>query len=72
MDWLAKAREAIALVSEGRKALTAVVDAVKDGRAGLSTTDQEELTRLLAKETAESRVAHDSLEEAIKAAEARG
>jgi hypothetical protein len=68
MDWLAKAREALALVKEGRAALGKVVDAVKDGSAALSTTDQAELNRLLAEETAESRAAHDSLEEAIRTA----
>lgn len=72
MDWLAKAREGLALIQQGRQAVTAVADAVKDGSAALSTTDQAELNRLLAEETRESRAAHDSLEEAIRAAEARG
>lgn len=72
MDWLGKARAAIAAIREGRTALAHVVDAVKDGTAAINTTDQAELNRLLAEETAESRAAHDSLEEAIKAAEARG
>lgn len=72
MDWLEKARAALAVIRSGRTALASVVDAVKDGSAAINTTDQAELNRLLAEETAESRAAHDSLEEAIAAAEARG
>lgn len=71
-DLLAKAREALALVRQGREALSRVTDAVKDGSAALSATDKAELDRLLAEETRESRAAHDSLEAAIAAAEGRG
>lgn len=71
MDWLKMARDGIALLQQGRETVTRVADAVKDGSAALSTEDQAELDRLLAQETAESKAAHDSLEEAIRAAEAR-
>lgn len=67
-NWLQKAEEAIALLQQGRAALASVTSAVKDGSAALSTTDQAKLNDLLAKETAESRAAHDSLEEAIRQA----
>jgi hypothetical protein len=70
-NWLQRARDAVAMVSEGRQALSSVVSAVRDGTAALSTTDQAELDRLLAKETAESRAAHDELEQAIQDAEKR-
>lgn len=68
MDWLGKLRDGIALAQQARAAISSVTDAVKDGTAALSTTDQAELNRLLEAEKAESRVAHDTLEEAIKAA----
>lgn len=72
MDWLKMARDGIALLQQGRQAVTAVVDAVKDGSAALSTTDKAELDRLLAEETRESRAAHDSLKAALDEADQRG
>jgi hypothetical protein len=71
MSWLDKAREALAMASQARTTLASVADAVKDGRTGLATTDQAELNRLLAEEAKESRAAHDSLDAAIREAEAR-
>lgn len=72
MDWLQKARDALAMAAQARAAIASVADAVKDGRAALSTNDQAELDRLLADETRESLAAHDSLAEAIREANARG
>lgn len=71
MDWLKRARDAAAMISEGRQALSSVVSAVRDGTAALSTTDQAELDKLLAAEAEQSRAAHDELERAIQDAENR-
>lgn len=72
MDWLKKAEDALRLISEGRRVLTEVKDAVTDGSAALSTTDQDKLDQMLEQEMGESRAAHDSLKAAIAAARAKG
>lgn len=67
-DWLARARSAAALISQGRTALQSVVKQVQDSGTALSTTDQAELDRILAAEVEESRAAHDELDAAISQA----
>lgn len=54
MDYLEKARAALDLIRKGREALAGVTDAVKDGSAALSASDQTELDRLLEAEEAET------------------
>lgn len=65
MSIIERARQALNLVREGRTALAAIADSVRDGTAAVSTDDQAELNRMLEEEKRESREAHDSLEAAI-------
>lgn len=70
MSILDKAKEALSLIQSGRAALQEIASAVNDGKEALSTNDKEELQRILEREKAESRAAHDELAEAIR--QARG
>jgi hypothetical protein len=61
---LEKARQGFSLLSQGRKIIAEVTDAVADGKAALSADDQAELNKLLESEAPESREAHRRLDEA--------
>lgn len=54
---LALAQKGASLLSEGRSAFTQVKDAIADGKAALSTSEQSELTALLAQEETETATA---------------
>lgn len=67
---MAKARNAVQIIQEGRRALEAVRDAIADGKVALDTKSQGELNALLADEQRETQAAHASLADAIR--QARG
>jgi hypothetical protein len=65
MDWLQKARDAVAIIAEGRKALGAVVDAVKDGKAGIDADTVGEIDALLEQERVENRATDAAITDAV-------
>lgn len=71
MSIIDQARKALALIAQGRAALTEVAAAVQDGRAALSETGQADLNRMLAEELTASRAAHDSFDAALTRASNR-
>lgn len=71
MDVLALVKSGLALMAEGRETIASVVDAVRDGKAALSTKDQGELNILLAQEQRETEAAHNALARAIAAAKSK-
>lgn len=64
-DWMERARQAFAMIAEGRNAVASIVDSVKDGSAAISSDDQAELDRMLEAEREESRRASQNLTDAI-------
>ncbi len=62
---LEMAREALALIAEGREALAALVDPVKDGKAALNAKDSAELDAMIEAERTETRAAYTNLKDAI-------
>lgn len=67
MNVLEKARQAFALIQQGRASLAEIADAIKDGTAAIAAGDQAELDRMLAEEAQETRAAHAALDAAIAA-----
>lgn len=65
MDILARAREALALIQQGRTALAGIADAVSDGKAAIDADTKAELDALLEQEREETRAAHRRLDDAI-------
>lgn len=65
---LAAARTALALMQEGRNALRAVVDGVRDGQMALQPNEIGELNEMLANEQRETEAAHNQLARAIEVA----
>jgi hypothetical protein len=70
LNILEEAKKAFDLFNEGRSALESIASSVKDGKAAISSNDQAELNTMLEKERAESRQAHDNLQNAINASRA--
>jgi hypothetical protein len=66
-DLLAKARSAMDLIREGRQALGAVVDAVKDGKAGIDAATIGEIDALFEQERIENRQTDAAIKDAIAA-----
>lgn len=64
-NWMERAKEAMKAIAQGREALAAVVDAVKDGKAALDVNSQAELNALLEQEKAETKAAYNNLRDAI-------
>ena len=67
MDLLQMAKDGLALVQEGRKALAQVVDAVKDGKAGIDAKTIDEIDALFEKERVENRATNEAVVDAIAA-----
>jgi uncharacterized membrane protein len=67
MDIIATVEAAIAMMAQGRQAINDVVDAVRDGKVALQTTDVGKLNALLAQEKTETQAAHNALDRAIQA-----
>lgn len=67
MNILEEARKALDLIQQGRDALAAITSAVKDGTAAISANEQATLNSMLEKERAETKSAHDNLQNAINA-----
>lgn len=65
MDLLQKAKDAIALIQQGREALAGVVDAVKDGKAAIDADTLGELDGLLEQERVENRQTNAAIQDAI-------
>jgi uncharacterized protein YkvS len=70
LNILDEAKKFIALMQEGREGLAGIVDAVKDGKVAVDATTQAELNSMLEKERAETKEAHDNLQNAINASRA--
>lgn len=60
-------KAAIALVADGREALSEIASALRDGRAALSAAEADELDAMLVREIEQSVAAHDELAAAIAA-----
>lgn len=71
MDILATVKGALAMMAQGREAITAVVDAVRDGTVAINTKDMGELNTLLAQEQRETEAAHNALARAIQVAKSK-
>jgi ribosomal protein L18 len=69
MSALDAAKIALSTIRSGREAMARIADSVKDGTLALTASDQAELNRMLEQERAETRQAHDDLEQAIREAQ---
>lgn len=69
MNVIEMATKAIAMMSEGREAISKIADAVRDGQVALGSKDMTELNALLAQEKTESEAAHNTLQRAIQIAQ---
>lgn len=68
MDILERARAALALIQQGRQALSGIADAVSDGKAAIDAQSKAELDGLLAQERQETQAAYASLDQATQQA----
>lgn len=71
MDYLQKAKDALALIKRGREALGGIVDAVKDGKAGIDADTIGEIDGLLEQERIENRETNEAITDAIAQFRAR-
>lgn len=65
MDIAQKIEDARALIKQGRDALTAIADAVKDGALAASATTAAEIDAMLEMERVENRQAYQNVKDAI-------
>lgn len=59
------ARDALALITQGREALAALADAAKDGKLAIDAKTAAELDAMIAAEAPETEAAYNNLKDAI-------
>lgn len=65
MDILQKAKDAVALIAQGRAALAEVVDTIRDAKAAVSTHSVVAIDALLEQERVENRATNEAVTDAI-------